>query len=128
MEKIYGIVKYVQRLYGNKVKKGYESDRGRVYLNMELPTKLRRANTNHLHTLMKYGNIMWLEIRPTKICFYNPTLVGNDYILLHSDVRGEVYDKNWERRLSSRNNSMYNFNATQSDDQYGGRAGENFNK
>jgi hypothetical protein len=60
--------------------------------------------------------------------FYNPTLVGNDYTLLHSDARGEVYDPNWERRLSSRNNSMYNFNATESDDQYGSRAGENFKK
>ena len=123
------LVKYVQRLYGNKVKKGYESDRGRVYLKYGAPDQV----TESKHEPSAYPYEIWQYYvvgnqTNKKFVFYNPTLVGNDYILLHSDVRGEVYDKNWERRLSSRNNSMYNFNATQSDDQYGGRAGENFNK
>lgn len=123
------LVNYVQRLYGSKVKKGYESDRGRVYLKYGAPDQV----TESKHEPSAYPYEIWQYYvignqLNKKFVFYNPTLVGNDYMLLHSDVRGEVYDKNWERRLSSRNNSMYNFNATQSDDQYGGRAGENFNK
>jgi len=123
------LVNYVQRLYGSKVKKGYESDRGRVYLKYGAPDQV----TESKHEPSAYPYEIWQYYvignqLNKKFVFYNPTLVGNDYILLHSDVRGEVYDKNWERRLSSRNNSMYNFNATQSDDQFGGRAGENFNK
>lgn len=123
------LVAYVQRLYGSKVKKGYESDRGRVYLKYGAPDQV----TESKHEPSAYPYEIWQYYTlgnqtNKKFVFYNPTLVGNDYLLLHSDARGEVYDKNWERRLSSRNNSMYNFNSTQSDDQYGGRAEENFNK
>lgn len=122
-------VAYVQNLYGSKVKKGYESDRGRVYLKYGPPNQVIESK----HEPSAYPYEIWQYYTlgnqtNRKFVFYNPTLVGNDYILLHSDARGEVYDKNWERRLSSRNNSMYNFDATESDEQYGGRAGENFNK
>lgn len=123
------LVNYVQRLYGNKVKKGYETDRGRVYLKYGAPNQV--IESKHEPSAYPYEIWQYYVIGNQlnkKFVFYNPTLVGNDYTLLHSDVRGEVYDKNWERRLSSRNNSMYNFNATQSDDQYGSRAEENFNK
>jgi GWxTD domain-containing protein len=122
-------VDYVNKLYGSKVKKGYATDRGRVYLQYGAPDQV----TESKHEPTAYPYEMWQYYvignqRNKHFVFYNPTLVGNDYTLLHSDARGEVYDPNWERRLSSRNNSMYNFNATESDDQYGSRAGENFKK
>lgn len=122
-------VNLVNKLYGSKVKKGYESDRGRVYLKYGPPDHI--IESKHEPSAYPYEIWQYYVIGNQlnkKFVFYNPMLVGNDYLLLHSDVRGEIYDKNWERRLSSRNNSMYNFNATQSDEQYGGRAGENFNK
>ncbi len=122
-------VDYVNKLYGSKVKKGYATDRGRVYLQYGAPDQVIESK----HEPSAYPYEMWQYYvignqRNRHFVFYNPSLVGNDYTLLHSDVRGEVYDPNWERRLSSRNNSMYNFNATESDDQYGSRALENFNK
>ncbi|MCX7862298.1 MAG: GWxTD domain-containing protein [Bacteroidales bacterium] len=121
------LVDYVNRLYSTQVKKGYDSDRGRVYLKYGAPNNIIESK----HEPSAYPYEIWHYYvignqRDRRFVFYNPTLVGNDYILLHSDVRGEIYDKNWERRLSSRNNSMYNFNATESDDQYGSRARENF--
>lgn len=121
------LVNYVNKLYSTQVKKGYDSDRGRVYLKYGAPNNVIESK----HEPSAYPYEIWHYYvlgnqRDRRFVFYNPTLVGNDYILLHSDVRGEVYDKNWERRLSSRNNSMYNFNATESDDQYGSRARENF--
>ena len=36
--------------------------------------------------------------------------------------------KNWERRLSKRNNTLYNPDATESDEQWGSKASENFKK
>ncbi len=121
------LVDYVNKLYSTQVKRGYDSDRGRVYLKYGAPNNVIESK----HEPSAYPYEIWHYYvvgnqRDRRFVFYNPTLVGNDYILLHSDVRGEVYDKNWERRLSSRNNSMYNFNATESDDQYGSRARENF--
>ncbi len=121
------LVDYVNKLYSTQVKKGYDSDRGRVYLKYGAPNNIVESK----HEPSAYPYEIWHYYvvgnqRDRRFVFYNPTLVGNDYILLHSDVRGEIYDKNWERRLSSRNNTLYNFDATESDEQYGGRAKENF--
>jgi GWxTD domain-containing protein len=121
------LVDYVNKLYSTQVKKGYESDRGRVYLKYGAPNNVIESK----HEPSAYPYEIWHYYvignqRDKRFVFYNPTLVANDYVLLHSDVRGEIYDKNWERRLSSRNNTMYNFDATDSDDQYGSRARENF--
>lgn len=121
------LVNYVNKLYSTQVKKGYDSDRGRVYLKYGAPNNVIESK----HEPSAYPYEIWHYYvignqRDKRFVFYNPTLVGNDYVLLHSDVRGEVYDKNWERRLSSRNNTMYNFDATDSDEQFGSRARENF--
>jgi len=121
------VVDYVNKLYSTQVKKGYETDRGRVYLKYGAPNSI----TESKHEPSAYPYEIWHYYvignqRNRRFVFYNPMLVGNDYILLHSDVIGEIYDKNWERRLSSRNNTLYNFDATESDDQYGSRAKDNF--
>lgn len=122
-------VDYVNKLYRSQIKKGYESDRGRVYLQYGAPNNVIQSTQEpsaypyeiwHYYVL---GNQ-----RDKRFVFYNPELVGKDYVLLHSDVLGEIYDKNWERRLSKRNNTLYNSDATESDDQYGSKALENFKK
>ncbi len=121
------LVDYVNKLYSTQVKKGYDSDRGRVYLKYGAPDNV--IESKHEPSAYPYEIWQYYVIgnqRDRRFVFYNPTLVGNDYQLLHSDVRGELYDKNWERRLSGRNNTIYDFNATESDEQYGGRARENF--
>ena len=42
-----------------------------------------------------------------KFLFYNPSLAGEDYIMLHSTARGEIQDPKWERKLYSRNLTEY---------------------
>ncbi|MEN9415836.1 MAG: hypothetical protein RLZ62_2140, partial [Bacteroidota bacterium] len=48
-----------------------------------------------------------------KFLFYNPSLAGDDFILLHSTARGEISNPKWERELYRRNPTEY------SDDNYG---------
>lgn len=120
-------VEYVNKLYGSQIRKGYESDRGRVYLQYGAPDGV----TESKHEPAAYPYEMWRYYvlgnqRDKHFVFYSPELVGNDYILLHSDVFGELFDKNWERKLSKRNNSLYNPDATQSDDQWGGNANNKY--
>ena len=38
-----------------------------------------------------------------KFLFYNPTLAGEDFMLLHSNARGEINNPRWERELYKRN-------------------------
>ena len=122
-------VDYVNRMYGSQIKKGYESDRGRVYLQYGAPNNV--IESKHEPTAYPYEIWHYYALgnqRNKRFVFYSPELVGKDYILLHSDVFGEIYDKNWERKLSSRNNTLYNPDATESDGQWGGNAGENFKR
>ncbi|HPG73539.1 MAG TPA: hypothetical protein PLM49_04550, partial [Bacteroidales bacterium] len=63
-----------------------------------------------------------------KFVFYNTALAGEEYELLHSDVKGELRNPNWERLLSKRNTSIFNFDQMNSDDHWGGRARDEFNK
>ena len=120
-------VEYVNKMYGSQIKKGYESDRGRVYLQYGAPDGV----TESKHEPAAYPYEIWRYYvlgnqRDRHFVFYSPELVGDDYILLHSDAFGEIFDKNWERKLSKRNNSLYNPNSTESDDQWGSKANEKY--
>lgn len=122
-------VNFVNKKYKSIIKKGYETDRGRVYLQYGAPDNVIESK----HEPSAYPYEIWHYYvlgtqRNKKFVFYSPDMVTNDYQLLHSDARGEIYDKNWERRLSQRNNTLYNPDAQDSDSQWGSRAKENFNK
>ena len=62
-----------------------------------------------------------------KFVFYAPDMAGNSFRLLHSDVRGEVQEPNWELKLHSRSQAFgADIDADQSYDIYGSRTKENF--
>lgn len=94
----------VQKLYSNQVRKGYETDRGRVYLQYGPPNAImeRPNETNsypyeiwHYYKIDRYSN--------KKFIFYNTDLVSNDYQLLHSDMYGERNNYRWQIDLRKRN-------------------------
>jgi len=102
-------VKRIETLFGTKIKRGYQTDRGRVYLKYGAPNNLiDRPNEPssypyqiwHYHRLGKFNN--------KRFIFYLPDLVTNDYFILHSDVPGEVKNENWNAALNSRNSTNGN--------------------
>ncbi|MFO7878737.1 MAG: GWxTD domain-containing protein [Bacteroidota bacterium] len=114
-----------EKLFATRTKHGFETDRGRVYLEYGPPND---AYAND-HEPSAYPYEIWSyyragDQRNKKFVFYNPNLAGDDYELLHSNVRGELQTPNWERFLSKRNNDLYNQDIMQSDDQWGSRARE----
>lgn len=118
-------VEMVEKNYGTRIKKGYETDRGRIHLKYGTPDDLHHSE----HEPSAYPYEIWFYYkadneRNKKFVFYNPDLAGNDYQLLHSDVTGELRTPNWERYLSKRNNTLYNQDLDFSDDQWGSRARE----
>ncbi|MDP4267296.1 MAG: GWxTD domain-containing protein [Bacteroidota bacterium] len=123
----YDKVLRVNTSFGCKFKKGYNTDRGRVYLQYGPPNTISESKSEpssypyeiwHYYTLNKQSN--------RKFVFYNTDLVSNDYELLHSDAIGEVYKSNWQLILQSRNTPMDNIDQTQGIDHYGSKAGELF--
>jgi len=121
-------VDYVNFHFATKIKKGYETDRGRVYLMYGKPDILidekfkstsgmrkrtigdQTANQTATNTDIPAISYMPYQIWKYKqtpfgeankgFVFYAPQDNLSDYILLHSDAKGEPFDFYWEWRLS----------------------------
>lgn len=122
-------VDFVDKFYRTQINRGYESDRGRVYLKYGAPNDIYVSK----HEPSAYPYEIWhyyrvLDENNKKFIFYNPNIAGKEYVLLHSDLTGEVKTPNWERVLSKRNNSLYDQDAMNSDDAWGSRASEEYNR
>ncbi len=100
-------VYYAERLFGTQIKRGFESDRGRIHLKYGSPNYVTDQPTGtsaypyqiwHFYRIGQRSNVRFV--------FYNPDLVTNDYPLIHSDLPGEVQNQNWRHEILKRNNSL----------------------
>ncbi|MBP6335793.1 MAG: GWxTD domain-containing protein [Bacteroidia bacterium] len=108
--------------------KGYETDRGRVYLqygppnsiiNEDMDPTARPYSIWHYYVLGNQTN--------RKFVFYSLGNSTNDYQLLHSDAQGELQDPNWELKLHERTQQFgSDMDAEESFDVYGSKTKENF--
>ena len=103
-------------------RQGYKTDRGRVYLEYGRPYD-RLASVNEPGA---YPYEIWfyttIPNKQTNIgfAFYEPSLVSNDYVLLHSNARGELRDPRWKIRIYENVASpqeIFNFDNTEVADQ-----------
>jgi GWxTD domain-containing protein len=96
-------VQLVQRLYGNNFMDGFETDRGRVYLQYGPPNSLiirENSPSEYPYEIWHYDKIK--QFSNKRFVFYNPDLVNNAYRLLHSDLIGELQNYRWQQQLSKR--------------------------
>ncbi len=97
-------VRLVEKLYGNNFQEGFETDRGRVYLQYGSPTNIIRREVSDIeypYEIWQYNKIGTFSNK--RFIFYNPDLVNNAYRLLHSDMIGELKNNAWPQELSKRN-------------------------
>lgn len=113
----------VQKQYGNNFQDGYETDRGRVYLQYGPPNEILVRETSpteypyeiwHYYKIKKYSN--------KRFIFYNPDLVNNGYRLLHSDMIGELQNYKWQLALVKRNTQDGDVDNTRGGSNYGGNS------
>ncbi|OYT15595.1 MAG: hypothetical protein B7C24_12265 [Bacteroidetes bacterium 4572_77] len=124
-------VEKVQSSFGNSFQAGYETDRGRVYLQYGPPNTISdqefEAGGGRHEGSVPYQIWHYYEIdqyRNGKFVFYNPHLVPNGYTLLHSNVKGEINNPHWQSYLHR--NQLENIDAPEND-RYDGRSGELYN-
>jgi GWxTD domain-containing protein len=122
-----GEVQEAQKLFGGSKIKGYLTDRGRVFLQYGPPN----TNTQSYFEPNSYPYEVWHYYKlgnftNKKFVFYDPSLTFVGFILLHSDVPGEIYDKQWQIKLQSRNTKPQSDDDVDVIDNYGGRAKENY--
>ncbi len=122
----------VNATYKTQNKRGYETDRGRVYLQYGPPNSISNSNDDpdsYPYEIWQYYTLKSREVSQTnrKFVFYTTDRSTNDYRLLHSDARGELQDNAWELKLHSRSQQFgTDIDAEQSIDVYGSRTKENF--
>ncbi|MFM2206273.1 MAG: hypothetical protein RL213_248 [Bacteroidota bacterium] len=121
-------VRKVNATYSTLNRKGYETDRGRVYLKYGPPNTIVKEiqdPESYPYEIWHYYKVNAQTNR--RFVFYSSDLASNSFRLLHSDVRGEVQDPNWELKLHSRSQAFgADIDQDQSYDIYGSRTKENF--
>lgn len=120
-------VKEVQKMFGTRIKKGYETDRGRVWLEFGPPnTRTERPTEPSAYPYEIWHYYKIKQFSNKKFVFWNQDLAAQDYELLHSDMIGEIRNPNWQTYLVKRNNSIDNYDKRQGTKQFGGNADDYF--
>ncbi len=99
-------VQLVEKLYATNFQDGYETDRGRVYLQYGSPSNILRrpvSTSEYPYEMWRYDKIGRFSNK--RFIFYNTDLIGENYRLLHSDMIGEIKNSNWPHALNSRNST-----------------------
>lgn len=127
--------------YGTQIMRGYQTDRGRVYLQYGAPDQIvlmYNEPSSYPYEVWQYytirGSATNQDINSPdnttqsnkKFVFANFDLVTNNFVLIHSDARGEVRDDRWKVRLTKRDNSNPNLDNGDQPDQYGGHSQDVF--
>jgi GWxTD domain-containing protein len=107
--------------YSTSIDKGYESDRGRVYLQYGPPNAISESYNEP----SAYPYEMWHYYvipngqRNKRFVFYTKDIVTNDFTLLHSDVSGELSNYRWQLILNQRVDPGANIQQTETQDAWG---------
>lgn len=118
--------------------RGYNTDRGRVYLQYGPPDSRNVVNTDpsaYPYEMWQYNSLVnkaLLSSNPSnrqsnkRFVFYNPDLVTNRYQLIHSDARGEIINTRWQLLLNKRRVNSINYDQEKIDDNFGSGVNDNY--
>lgn len=124
-------VELVNKSYSTQIKKGYETDKGRVYLMYGAPNQIHEEKHDpsaYPYEIWQYYTLERTNQNNVKFVFYNPELVGNDFVLLHSDASGELRTNNWDMILHKRDTPQWDLDQNNSGTYYGGSSNSRFNE
>ena len=117
------------KMFSTPIRKAYETDRGRVYLQYGPPNTIAEAKNepnSYPYEIWHYYKTRNNQTNK-RFVFYLPDLVTNDYILLHSDAVGELQDHAWQLKLNRRNTGYESIDDTKPVRHYGSRAEDLYN-
>lgn len=107
-ENYFAQVKRVNASFTAQRLKGYQTDRGRVFLKYGAPDRIVQNHFDpdaypyeiwHYYTLANQRN--------KKFVFMSKDIVTNDFQLIHSDAIGELNNSRWTTEIYSRTSTMY---------------------
>lgn len=103
------LVNVVNDRYSTQVHKGYETDRGRVYLKYGPPNTISESYYEPASYPYEIWHYYKLGDNQTnkKFVFWTEDVIMNNFYLLHSDAIGEVSNIRWQNVLNSRWHDPY---------------------
>jgi GWxTD domain-containing protein len=123
-------VMMMEAAYKTRIKHGFETDMGRVWLKYGAPDQAE--DSKHEPNAVPY--IIWqyfhlpVNQNDKRFIFANPNLVGTEYMLIHSDARGEIYNPYWQYDLQGRTGTIMNYDKNSFDGGFGSRANDLFRR
>jgi GWxTD domain-containing protein len=120
-------VKEVNELFSSKIMRGYETERGRVYLQYGKPnTRTQVTNEPSAYPYEIWWYYEYKGQRNIRFVFYNPDMITNDYQLLHSEALGETFDPQWRLILFSRTTAFRDIDEQMNRGHFGSYLEDNF--
>jgi len=101
------IAKAVDLKFTSNVGHGFETDRGYFFLKYGQPDDYIAVEDEPSappYEIWIYNYLEETQQTGVKFLFYNPSIVTNDFVLLHSNCRGELSNPQWEAQLYSKDN------------------------
>ncbi|MEM6879584.1 MAG: GWxTD domain-containing protein [Bacteroidota bacterium] len=127
------VARAVDRTFTAGFRNGFESDRGYTYLKYGQPNDITRVDTDPTappYEIWSYDFVQRTGQGNRRFVFYNPTLAAGDFVLLHSDVTGEINNPQWQLELyrdAPDDMPANRLDGTEPADNFNRRAGRIFN-
>ncbi|MCB0821525.1 MAG: GWxTD domain-containing protein [Bacteroidales bacterium] len=117
-------VNKVNQAYSTLIEKGYETDRGRIYLQYGPPNAISESYNEPSAYPYEIWHYYVLDNgqRNKRFVFYTKDLVTNDFMLLHSDVSGELSNYRWQYVLYDRVDPGFNIDESTVPSSWGGNS------
>ena len=121
-------IRKTDKEFATGIKRGFETDRGRVYLQYGPPNSIAKQYNEpsaypyeiwHYYKLGNQSN--------KKFVFYNPDLATNDFELLHSNAMGEINNYSWQIMINKRNTTTRSIDDERGSKHWGNKSEEFFN-
>lgn len=126
------LIKQVNYSFGTNSLYGFNTDRGRVFIQYGVPNQRQIADRepgSYPYEIWQYYDKVNGKQSNVKFIFYNTDLVTNHYTLLHSTAVGEMRNEQWQQMLqSSFTGGNTPINEDNSQQHYGGRSKERFDE
>jgi len=127
------VIRAVDQEFRSHVGYGFETDRGHIFMKYGRPNDIIKVvveiNTPP-YSIWVFYDFPATQQSNVKFLFYNPSLSGDDFILLHSNCTGELQNKQWEQILygSATNEKLGNtLDGTNMEDNFNRKARRYFN-
>ncbi|HOI32473.1 MAG: GWxTD domain-containing protein [Bacteroidales bacterium] len=122
-QQYYYEVQKVNLAYKTPTKKGYATDRGRVYLKYGPPNQIMESYNEpgaYPYEIWQYYTLG--NQRNKRFVFYTRDMATNDFVLIHSDAFGELANYRWQLDIYRRTWDPNSIDETAPEDTWGNRA------